>query len=59
MPRDRAFKSKINLLVYTCITMLLKKWLKDMSLTLEVIDRSVQGINHSMAIALEFDWEIV
>ena len=28
-----------------------------MSLTLEVIDRSVQGKNHSMAIALEFDWE--
>ena len=59
MPRDKAIKSKINLLVYTCITMLLKKWLKGMSLTLEVIDRSVQGINHSMAIALKFDWETV
>ena len=52
MPRDKAFKSKINLLGILDTRVYRKKWLKGMSLTLEVIDRSVQGINHRMALHL-------
>ena len=52
MPGDKAFKSKINLLGILDTRVYRKKWLKGMSLTLEVIDRSVQGINHRMALHL-------